>query len=89
MNNDIIASCKSYINDGDLPGLQEYYNTVIESTEYEPNWQYIYHRVYLHACLKKKHAIAEWLTSLFSTFDEVSQIALRQIFAYGRYLLRR
>ena len=81
---------KSYVTDGNLAGLQAYYSE-IQSMEYEynPNWQYIYQQVYLHACLKKKRDIAEWLTSIFPSFDPVSQIALRQVFPYGRYLLAR
>jgi hypothetical protein len=54
-----------------------------------PNLQYLYQKVYLHACLKKKVEIVDWLTSLFSTFDQVSQIAMRQMFPYGRHLLAR
>jgi hypothetical protein len=90
MNKELVSNCKSYVTEGNLAGLQEYYSE-IQSMEYEydPNWQYIYQQVYLHACLKKKRDIADWLTSIFSNFDPVSQIALRQVFPYGRYLLAR
>jgi hypothetical protein len=90
MDQALINECKTYIEIGDLSGLQNYYNELLGSNfEISPNWQYIYHRIYLHACLKKKQVIADWLTSIFSTFDPVTQIALRQIFPYGRYLLAR
>lgn len=90
MDQTLINECKTYIEDGDLSGLQTYYNELLCSNfEISPNWQYIYHRIYLHACLKKKQVIADWLTSIFSTFDPITQIALRQIFPYGRYLLAR
>jgi hypothetical protein len=89
MNEALISACKNLINAGDLVGLKAYYKDMMEgSYEYNPNWEYIYHRVYLHACLKHQVAIADWLTGLFATFDPVSQIALRQIFPYGRHLLR-
>jgi len=87
MNEALIRNFKTLVNAGDLGGLQTYYKEILEG-EYNPNWEYIYHRVYLHACLKQQVAIADWLTGLFSTFDPVLQIALRQIFPYGRHLLR-
>jgi hypothetical protein len=88
MNNIIITNCKEFINDGNLKGLQDYYNE-LQNMEYDysPNWQYIYRQIYIHSCLKKKRDIADWLTNIFQVFDPVSQIALRQIFPYGRYLL--
>ena len=90
MNKILVSTCKSYVTEGNLEGLQAYYSE-IQSMEYEynPNWQYIYQQVYLHACLKKKRDIADWLTSIFPSFDPVSQIALRQVFPYGRYLLAK
>ena len=49
-----------------------------------------FQKLYLHACLKGRKEIAEWLeTSVFPTMDPIAQIALRQGFAYGRYLLRK
>lgn len=91
MNNAIVLDCKSFVNAGDLKGLQQYYETMIHTdySGYSPNWQYIYQQVYLHACLKKKLDIVNWLSTLFGTFDTVAQIALRQMFPYGRHLLAR
>jgi hypothetical protein len=90
MNAMILSECKAFVTAGDLSGLQEYYSE-IQTAEfsYSISWQYIYQKVYLHACLKKKVDIAEWLTSIFPTFDSVSQIAMRQMFPYGRHLLAR
>ena len=88
MNEELIKECKTYIEQGDLTGLQTYYGGLQDvDFGYNPNWQYIYQKVYLHACLKKQRAIADWLVSLFEHFDVVTQIALRQLFPYGRYLL--
>ena len=90
MNDAFIRTCKTYVNEDNLLGLQDCYNEM-QNTEvdYNLNWEYIYHRIYLHACLKKKHNIVEWLTSMFSTLDPISQISLRQIFPYGRFLLAK
>ena len=90
MNDAMIKECKTYVNQGDLAGLMKYYSDAREHDfGYSLNWEYIYHRVYLHACLKKKQDIVDWLTSIFTSFDIVSQVGLRQIFPYGRYLLAK
>jgi len=90
MNDALIKECKTYVNSGDLSGLQSYY-TDLQNTEFltPVNWQLIYQKVYLHACLKKQKEIADWLTHMFSTFDQITQIAMRQLFPYGRYLLAK
>jgi hypothetical protein len=90
MNEAFIRTCKSYINEGDLAGLQECYSEIQNNAlDYSLNWEYIFYRIYLHACLKKKQNIVDWLITLFGTLDKVSQIGLRQIFPYGRYLLAK
>jgi hypothetical protein len=91
MDNDIIANCKRHIERGDLPSLQGYYRELmIVEFPREPDWPYIFHRVYLHACLKGQGEIADWIhQGLFSLMDPIQQIALRQIFPYGRYLLSK
>jgi len=88
MNTALIATCKEFINAGDLAGLKAYYSD-LQTMEYEynPNWQYIYRQLYIHSCLKKKQDIAAWFVEMFQSFDIVTQTALRQIFPYGRYLL--
>lgn len=88
MEKALISNCKDFINDGNLEGLKDYYSE-LQTLEYDynPNWQYIYRQLYIHSCLKKKKDIADWFVDMFPTFDLVSQIALRQIFPYGRYLL--
>jgi ornithine decarboxylase len=39
--------------------------------------------------IKKRRDIAEWLQTLFPQFDPITQIAYRQMFSYGRYLLAK
>lgn len=78
-----------YIEAKDLEGFQEFTKTLLNSEQ--PNafsWDYIFHRVYLHACLKGAEPIASWLqTVLYPMLPPIEQIALRQIFPYGRHLL--
>jgi len=86
MDKEIISNCKEFINNGNLEGLKEYYSE-IQTMECDANWQYIYRQLYIHSCLKKKKDIADWFIAMFPNFDIVSQVALRQVFPYGRYLL--
>jgi hypothetical protein len=84
--NSFLKDCKILIEKDNLEGLQEYYTGFSE--ENFP-WEYIYQKLYLHACLKKKTRIVKWFDSLFHSFDPIQQIALRQMFSYGRYLLAK
>jgi hypothetical protein len=80
---------KQFINVGDLLALQEYFNE-IQNAEFnsEPSWDFIFQKVYLHACLKKRNNIADWLKiEVFPQLGAIQQIALRQIFSYGKYRL--
>jgi hypothetical protein len=93
MEDQIIRECKDIINRQSFSALQEMYAELQESdwSEQPPlDWPYILQKVYIHACLKKKPEIAAWLESLFQTLvDPINQIAYRQTFSYGRYLLRK
>ncbi len=89
----LVQECKVYIEQDDLESLKELCMEVIQTqypTYSSPDWPYIFHRVYLHACLKGKKDIAEWLTArVYTLLDGIQQVALRQIFPYGRLLLAR
>ena len=89
MSNTIIEVCKKYIEENNIDYLQLYYKEVTTSDHFQDlDWPSIFHRLYLHACLKKKPEIAQWFeTALYPTMDPIQQIALRQIFPYGRHLL--
>lgn len=78
--------CKELIEKDNLEGLQEIY--LEHQTETWP-WEYIYQKLYLHACLKKKQRIVEWMKPLFEQFDPIQQIGIRQMFSYGKYLLEK
>ena len=84
--NSFLKTCKTLIEKDNLEGLQEFYS---ESAHENYPWEYVYQKLYLHACLKKKHRIVEWLNQMFEQFDPIQKIALRQMFSYGRYLLAK
>ena len=81
-----LKMCKLLIEKDNLEGLQEFYS---ESASEQYPWEYIYQKLHLHACLKKKHRIVEWLNQMFEQFDPIQKIALRQMFSYGKYLLAK
>ncbi len=53
------------------------------------DWVYLFQKVYLHACLRRRADVATWLQEVcFQQLDVIQQIAVRQVFAYGRHLLK-
>ena len=88
MSEDILRDAKQIIDRGDLEALQSFYNDMIETYE-DIDFPYLFRHLYVHACLKKQDNIIRWLKELYETMDPIMKIALRQIFAYGDYLLRK
>ena len=92
MDSTIIAEAKQHINDGNLEELQHQVCRLFDNPDLpcEPDWSFIFQKVYLHACLKGNEDIADWLKkAMYPLMDPIQQIALRQVFAYGRYLVYR
>ena len=83
-----LRDIKSRIERDDLVAVQAFYNE-LQSADAEIDWTTLFKDCYLHACLKKKPRIAAWFEEVFKEFDPIAQIALRQTFSYGRYLLRK
>ena len=87
----ILADVKHHIDCGNLSGIQHVWNSLSDyEFEEQPDWVYLFQKIYLHACLKHQPQIAEWMQHvLFPKMDPIQQIALRQVFSYGKYLLKR
>ena len=78
---------KHWVERGDLKSLQQAFEQVATQDIDMPT---LFHRIYLHACLKKQTVIAEWLEKgVFPTLCPIQQIGLRQIFPYGHRLLKK
>lgn len=91
MNQDILRTCKKYIDANDMEGIHKQYRELMH-TEFpeEPDWAWIFQKAYLHACLRGRVEMSKWLhEALFPMLDPIQQIALRQVFPYGRYLLAK
>ena len=91
MDDRIIYDCKFHVEGNDFDSLRQYFHELItEPRPAQPDWPYIFHKIYLHACLKGRGEIAHWLEhTVYPMLDEIQKIALRQIFPYGRYLLSK
>jgi hypothetical protein len=87
----LIAEIKPFINKGYLDGLKEQGLEYRTETEFDRPiaWDYVFQKIYLHAALKKQKPICEWLDTVFTEFDPIQQIAMRQMFPYAKYLLNK
>jgi hypothetical protein len=82
---DMLEMGKRLVERGDLAALEAAFQEIEDANV---DWPTLFQKVYLHACLKGQKEIAQWLEkTVFPTLDPIQQIALRQGFAYGRYLL--
>lgn len=86
---ELVKDIKVFIENNDLLSIKEFYENLIVNTPDNINWSFVYQKVYLHACLKKKHTIVEYLKTLFDSLPVMDQITIRQMFHYGDYLLNR
>ncbi len=84
----IVTNFKHYVEQGSLEACQAYLQELKDTYEDAP-WDYIFQKVYLHACLKKQKPIVDWLMLVFTQLPPIQQIAVRQVFSYGRTLLAR
>jgi hypothetical protein len=91
MTDEIIRRCKQYIDEKNTSALQVFYDEIPDLYDIEKlDWPMIFHRVYLHACLRGNELLATWMKAeLYPKMDPIQQIALRQIFPYGNHLLHR
>ena len=85
-----VVNLKEIINrGGDLDWFKSYAEEVFHSVE-DVDLSYIFQKVFLHACLKKKPEIANWMREVcFPLMPEIEQISIRQCFSYGNFLLKK
>ena len=82
----LIYTFKELINKNDVDAFKAYLDQLLNDYTDIP-WDYIFEKVYIHACLKKRKRIADFLTEEYKKLDPIQQIAIRHVFSYGRYLL--
>ena len=86
-----IYDLKNLILLNNFEGVKHYINELlINDGSHLMDPAYIFQKIYLHACLLKRHEIATYLESeCFPLLPEIQQIAIRQCFPYGRVLLAK
>ncbi len=88
---DVVKRFKSFVETEDLSGAEGFLTGLMTDSDEASTiaWDHVYQKVYLHACLKKRRRFVDWMNQLFEMLDPIEKIALRQTFAYGRYLLNK
>jgi hypothetical protein len=62
----VLKRFKSYVETDDLISAQTFLAGLVDE---DLTWDYLYQKVYLHACLKKRHAFVEWMNTVFETLE--------------------
>ncbi len=85
----IIKKFKYYIDDDRYEDMYELYNN-ITTPEYHNkiSYPFIFQKVYLYACIKRKSEVVVWLFNVYKTFALVDRIALRPTIIYGKHLFK-
>ena len=88
---DIINEGKNYIKYNDLKGLESiYYHIAASTNDYLINGVYVFRNLYIYACQYGTRETLIWFIELFyEVFSDIERIALRQLFIYGKYTMRR
>ncbi len=90
--NEIVRDGKDIINTKNVPRFKAWIEELLEleaPNETSMDWGFIVQKVYLHACNKKQAELAKWIEeSVFPKLTSIQQIVHRQMFSYGRFMLR-
>jgi len=82
---------KTVIDQGDLDQFKEELICVSsELSNLSIDSSFLFQKLYLHSCLKKKYKIASYLEKdIYPLLPEIEKISIRQCFPYGKYLLKK
>ena len=93
MEETILGEMKEIIVSGTVNDLHAYVRGLLADKKVADGVSYenLYHHAYLHACLKNRPEMVQWLTRMlavwFDTSAEGSARHIRWLFAYGRVLM--
>jgi hypothetical protein len=86
----LLRDIKEVVERGSLDTLQTFYAYLQKAHEDEEiDWPYVLQKTYLHACLKKRKDMVDWLATLFELLDPINKIAYRHTLSYGRFLVNK
>tara|TARA_B100001094_G_scaffold332639_1_gene405605 strand:+ start:3582 stop:3899 length:318 start_codon:yes stop_codon:yes gene_type:complete len=88
MEHEIIQDIKDLIKLHDLQKIKSYYIDILNKKN-ELDIQNIYKQLILYACYNGSTEIIKFFLDLYYHFDDISKIALRQLFFYCKYILIR
>ena len=93
MESQYIREGKEYILRDNEVGLETVYQQIQnfnnqKDHEYQINYQNVYQKLLLFACIKHAKDCIFYLVNVYFEFDDITQIALRQSFYYGKYLMK-
>lgn len=83
----VIDEIKDAIDKDDLNKVQEMYDS-IDFNDSQIPWDYVFQKVYLYACLKKKQNFISWFENIFNQFNPIQQSGIRHTLNYGRFISR-
>ena len=94
MNNEkIINEFKYYIDNQNYNSIYELYTDITTSydltKEYRCNYEYIFQKVYLYACIKGETEVINFMKSIYDNFGIVEKIALKPTIIYGKYITKK
>jgi hypothetical protein len=87
MEQKIINEIKNLIKLQDLNQIELYYKN-LNTLNYDLDIQTIYKEILLYSCYKGNQKIITFFLYLYYDFDDISKIALRQLFFYCKYILK-
>lgn len=87
MEEEIINEIKYLIKLQDLNEIEIYYKNLITKNN-NLDLQTIYKEILLCSCYDGNEEIISFFLNLYYDFDDISKIALRQLFFYCKYILK-
>ena len=86
---EFIKSGKDSIRYNSIKELNHMLEEINKPNEYEINRAFLYKDLFLYACKYGTKDILIWFIELYYEFNVIEQIALRQIFFYGKYVANK
>ena len=88
MNRNIIKTAKKYVEENNSIMLKSLYNDISNmDCEYSVNIPSIFKEVFYHACSRGETEIITYLIQFYFELDDITQVLLRQMFPYGKYIM--
>ena len=86
---ELVAQVKDWIEDDNtdcLFNLALNIEDQVRNEECYISWEYVFQQAYLHASLKNKQEIKDWLEGMYNEFNPVTKIGMKPMLSYAKYL---